>query len=537
MKILFINPSLRGGIKGSHLSLPVGLGYVMTYVKKHGYNFDLLDIDAGGYDNEYLEKYFIENKFDIICMGCIITHYKWIKWCVNTIKKHQPKTIVMVGNSVGGSIPEVLFRTTKVDIVIYGEGEITTKEVFDAIEYNKSFGEIVEPHVEITHMNKGYPSTIKGVGIPGMIYRTKDNLIVNNGKRKAVKKIDDFPFPDWELFDIQTYLADTKKHPPKTFGGVSHVWFYKPEDAVAMPVNTARGCVFKCTFCHYVYWHDPYRQRSAQNVMAEIKQNQKKYGANFFNFWDELTFHKIGPAEKFVDELIKADLKVHWTCSIRADLMGRDVDNKGKPIPRETRLNLAKKFVQAGCTTVNFSLESGSDEILEAMNKKVKSKYFKEQVEICREAGLVINTSLVIGYPQETPETIKETMTQCKKLKIYPSTGFLLPLPETGMFKYAIENGYIKDIDDYLTQITERQDFSLNMTKMTEGEIKKETIQWLENLNKAFGNLLAKERLIKTGGYDKISKHQNTKARKETVHRNTTTVETLNYGTQEGTVR
>ena len=57
MKILFINPSLRGGIKGSHLSLPVGLGYVMTYVKKYGYNFDLLDIDAGGYDDKYIENY------------------------------------------------------------------------------------------------------------------------------------------------------------------------------------------------------------------------------------------------------------------------------------------------------------------------------------------------------------------------------------------------------------------------------------------------------------------------------------------------
>ena len=105
------------------------------------------------------------------------------------------------------------------------------------------------------------------------------------------------------------------------------------------------------------------------------------------------------------------------------------------------------------------------------------------------------------------------------------------------MFKHAVENGYIKDIDDYLIQITERQDFSLNMTKMSEKQIKKETIKWLENLNKAFGNLLAKEKLIKTGGYDKISKHQNTKARKDTVHRNTTTVETLNYATQEGTVR
>ena len=78
---------------------------------------------------------------------------------------------------------------------------------------------------------------------------------------------------------------------------------------------------------------------------------------------------------------------------------------------------------------------------------------------------------------------------------------------------------------------------SLNMTQMSEEEIKKETIKWLDNLNKAFGNLLAKEKLIKTGGYDKISKHQNTKARKDTVHRNTTTVETLNYATQEGTVR
>ncbi len=73
--------------------------------------------------------------------------------------------------------------------------------------------------------------------------------------------------------------------------------------------------------------------------------------------------------------------------------------------------------------------------------------------------------------------------------------------------------------------------------KMSEEEIKKETIKWLKNLNKAFGNLLAKEKLIKTGGYDKISKHQNTKTRKETVHKNTTTVETLNYATQEGTVR
>jgi len=304
-----------------------------------------------------------------------------------------------------------------------------------------------------------------------------------------------------------------------------------------MPINTARGCVFKCTFCHYVYWHDPYRHRSAENVIAEIKQNQKKYNANFFNFWDELSFHKIGPTNKFLDKLIEANLNIHWTSAIRADLMGKDEDAKGNPIARKERLDLAKKFVKAGCVTVGYSLESGSDEILKAMNKKVKSKYFKEQVYVCREAGLISNTSLVIGYPQETPETIKETMTQLKQLKIYPSTGFLLPLPETGMWKYAIENNYITDIDHYLTQITERQDFSLNLTKMTKEQLKKETVQWLEKLNKSLGNSLNKEKLIKTGGYDKHSKHQNSNKRKDLIDKNMTTKETLNYATQEGTMR
>ena len=128
MKICFINPSLRPAVRNgkNFLSLPVGLAYIMTYVRQEGYKFDLLDIDAGQYSNEYVEKYFIENKYDVICMGSIVTHYRWIKWCVNAIKKLQPEAKVVVGNSVGGSIPEVLFQTSKVDIVIYGEAEITT---------------------------------------------------------------------------------------------------------------------------------------------------------------------------------------------------------------------------------------------------------------------------------------------------------------------------------------------------------------------------------------------------------------------------
>ena len=128
----------------------------------------------------------------------------------------------------------------------------------------------------------------------------------------------------------------------------------------------------------------------------------------------------------------------------------------------------------------------------------------------CREAGLITNTSLVIGYPEETKETIDETMSKLEKLNVYPSAGFLLPLPETGMWNHAIENGYIKDIDKFLTDITERQDFSLNMTSIKR-ELKSHTLNWLNKLNEKFGNL-DKNKLLKTGGYDKHSKHQERKA-------------------------
>ena len=170
------------------------------------------------------------------------------------------------------------------------------------------------------------------------------------------------------------------------------------------------------------------------------------------------------------------------------------------------------------------------------MNKKVESKYFNEQVTICREAGLITNTSLIIGYPQETKETIKETMTKLAKLKVYPSTGFLLPMPETGMWDHAIKNNYIKDIDKYLTEITERQDFSLNMTKMTDEELKNETLQWLTKLNEIFGNSLDESKLLKTGGEDQHSKHQE-KSKNMPQDKNATTKDILNYAAQEGTMR
>jgi len=517
MKILFVNPCLRP--EAPHRYLPVGLGYVATAAKTAGIKFDLLDVDIDALPPNRVEEYLVKHRYDVVLVGSIVTHYKWIKWFARVVKQHQPGCKIIVGNSVGSSIPEVIFQYAPIDVVVLGEGDVTVVKLLQALNEGRSLGGAEEPEKPIVHPNGDLPPTIRGKGIEGIVFRDTRGRLVNNGKRKAVKHVDDLPFPDWDIFDIERYiqLCRTTAHDTTR---------YPLEAARVMPINTARGCVFKCTFCHYVFWDDPYRHRSPESVIAEIRRNQKKYGANYINFWDELTFHKIGPAERFMDALIAADLGIHFTAAIRTDLLGRPEDSLDR------RLGLAKKMKQAGAVAVGFSLESANEDILIAMNKRVKGEYFGEQVRVLNEAGIISNTSIVLGYPQETPATIKETLEACRKANVYPSPGFLLPMPSTGMWNHAIENGFIKDIDRYLINITERQDFTVNMTAMADGELKNVVADGLKKLANDLELDLADS--MRTGGENKHAKNQEEARKKATIHRNVN--ETLNYANVVGSV-
>ena len=140
LKLLFVNACLRPG--GYTKFLPVGLASVMTYFKTKGYDFTLLDIDINEYDDAYVENYIKTNKFDFVLCGTIVTHYKWIKWFVNMVKKHQPNTCIITGNSVAGSIPEVFLNNVKGDIVVTGEGEVSAYDAVEAVRLSKDLSTV-----------------------------------------------------------------------------------------------------------------------------------------------------------------------------------------------------------------------------------------------------------------------------------------------------------------------------------------------------------------------------------------------------------
>ena len=467
-KLLFVNPCLRPG--GFTKLLPVGLGSVMTYFHENDYEFTFLDIDINEYDDAYVENYIKNNNFDFVLIGTIVTHYKWIKWFVNMTKKHQPNSCVITGNSVAGSIPELFLNNTKGDIVVTGEGEISAYEAVEAVRLEKDL------------------KTVEGIS-----FRIDGGTITTTENRK-VGNINDFPMINWDLFDVERYMAKPSSNADKDI---------KPEDMRAMPVITARGCAFKCSFCHYVFWNDPYRNRSPKEIVDEIEHVQKKYNAEYIEFWDDLSFASAIQAEKLCDELISRNVKVKWNCAIRVDVFTR------ARLSSEDSLRIAKKMKESGCYQCGFSLESGNKQILEMMNKKIDVDAFYTTVYVLREAGIIVDTSVIFGYPTETKETIQETFDQCFKAGIYPSIGFLLPLPYTVMYDYAKANGFITDEDKYLESITERQDICVNMTKMSEEEVMSAIKKGAKKLNDALELGLNEETYIKSKGY------QNSKVKKK----------------------
>ena len=201
--------------------------------------------------------------------------------------------------------------------------------------------------------------------------------------------------------------------------------------------------------------------------------------------------------------LFSRNIKVKWNCAIRVDVFTR------ARLSNEDSLRIAKKMKESGCYQCGFSLESGNKQILEMMNKKIDVDAFYTTVYVLREAGIIVDTSVIFGYPIETKETIQETFDQCFKAGIYPSIGFLLPLPYTVMYDYAKANGFITDEDKYLESITERQDICVNMTKMSEEEVMSAIKKGAKKLNDALELGLNEETYIKSKGF------QNSKVKKK----------------------
>ena len=220
--------------------------------------------------------------------------------------------------------------------------------------------------------------------------------------------------------------------------------------------------------------------------MKELILMKEKYDVNYVNFWDEITFLRTDWCDRFLDLLIDADLGIYWNAGCRGDFLN------------DSNAYLAKKMKKAGCIGLSYSLESANQEILKAMRKRLNLDQISKHKQIMDDAGLASWVSIVIGYPQETEKTLHETFDYCEKNSIYPSAGYLLPLPCTEMHEYALANGFIKDEEQYLMEVGDRQDLHVNMSQIPSETMERIVHDRLMQINKKLNLGLSEDSLVKT---------------------------------------
>lgn len=174
--------------------------------------------------------------------------------------------------------------------------------------------------------------------------------------------------------------------------------------------------------------------RSPKNVVYELEFLNKKYGAQQFTFYDDTFTVDQSRVQKICEEIQNRKLKIEWDCETRVDMVTKD---------------LLQKMRKAGCLAVWFGVEAGSQRIIDAMGKGITLEKTKKAFKWAKESGLMTIASVILGFPDETPETAWETIKFVEEINP-DDVGYYIatPYPGTPMFDYVKKMGWLK-IDDF----------------------------------------------------------------------------------------
>ncbi len=418
MKILLINPPVREWSKPN--VFPLGLGYIAAVLLQDKQDVEVLDINAYRLNRKDVEDRIRRAKFDIIGIGGIITVYAYIKWLVSIIKRHHPDKKIIIGGSVGSSIPRIMLERNPVDFVCIGEGEETVRELIEAFE------------------SKTDLSKVKSIW-----YKDDSGKIHQTEKRLPIKDLDTIPLPAWDLFPMDIYLKNPVGAPNrnKWSDGLA-------DDTTLLSMNlfATRGCPYQCIYCYHDFMGQGYRYRSPQNIIGEMRILYERYKVSYFHFIDDEFVVKKDFVYEFC-RLFKAfskevGQKITWGCSGRVNLMTED---------------LIAAMADAGCVLIGYGIESGSQRMLDLIKKRVTVEQAKNAIRLTKKYLGWVDTSFMIGYPGETKETIQETINFCKELDLTPEVIFFLtPYPGTELYSIALQQKRIKDEEEYFLGLGEQ---------------------------------------------------------------------------------
>ena len=363
---------------------PLGTLYAASWLRQHGYEVSLFDAMLAESEEEWgiaLDKHepqyaiIYEDNFNYLSKMCLL-RMREAAFKMIDMAKSRGCTVILCGADATDHYADYLEHGA--DYCIIGEGEESLLELLNQLSVWKAAGNII------------------GVASRSTLHTTR---------RPDITDLDKLPFPAWDLVDVEKYRS---------------LWL-KRHGYFSMNMVTTRGCPYHCNWCAKPIWGQRYNSRSPENVVAEMKWLKETFAPDHIWFADDILGLKPNWIEKFAALLHEADAVMPFKCLQRADLVNE-----------KTAAALAK----AGCKTVWLGAESGSQKILDAMDKGDTVDDIYNAARLLQANGIEVGFFLQFGYPGERWDDVQKTLKmvrECAPDDIGISVSY--PLPGTKFFE------------------------------------------------------------------------------------------------------
>jgi anaerobic magnesium-protoporphyrin IX monomethyl ester cyclase len=368
MKVVLVSPPYP---LEEGLSAPLGLCYVAAAFEKAGAEVKILDYIVRKYSpDRFLEEIAFFNP-DIIGITSVTMNFAFAASIIKTAREGFPSAItIMGGPHVSFDYENTLKQYPEIDLIVIGEGEQTIAELLPVIRNREAWP-----------------------GINGIAFRDSDTIVATQ-QRELINDLDSLSVPARHLLPISKYLA------------------------LGFPISiiTSRGCPNRCIFCQGRRMvGSRIRSRNPLRVVDEIEE-LLAYGFVRINFADDFFTSNSKRVKQICQEIRNRKLSFSWTVFARAD----SVNTELLTIMRDS-----------GCDTVFFGIESGNQQMLDRVHKRVKLDRIRKAVADCKAVGMTVFGSFIVGLPGETIETMMDSHRFAKELDVIYGYHFLAPLPGT----------------------------------------------------------------------------------------------------------
>jgi anaerobic magnesium-protoporphyrin IX monomethyl ester cyclase len=368
---------------------PLGTLYAVSFLKKYNYPVSFFDtMFAKGPEaiipriqDEQPDIFVIyDDGFNYLTKMCLENMRDAAFKMIRYAKDLGCKVIVSSSDSTDRF---EMYLNAGADFILLGEAELSLLELTNTLSNNG--GDLF--------------------AIEGLAFK-HNHAIVKTKHRNVMNALDSLPFPAWDIIDLDPYRAMW----------LSHAGYF------SMNMGTTRGCPFKCNWCAKPIYGNRYNSRSPQNVVSELSMLKQKYSFDHIWFCDDIFGLKPGWVREFADLIEKEGLKFKFKMQGRVDLLLQE--------------NNIRDLARAGCDNIWMGAESGSQRILDAMDKGTTVQQIYEATHLLKRIGIKPSFFIQFGYLGETKEDIEKTISMINELLPYEiGISVSYPLPGTVFFE------------------------------------------------------------------------------------------------------